>query len=506
MSRWLSLIARIRQASFLKGPVTGSSIAVLLGLAALCVLTLLEPIGWLSRIASPTYVEGWIADHAARVARGGLLYDTHAPFNPYNYPPLYAELLAMLGGSEALIGLGRKLALASTAAMTLAVFSLARALALPRLESACAALFTLAFLAGVFPGYVASNDPTLPGYAVSTAALAVFAARWRKPGGLLAAALLVALAGTLKHHLVAAPLAMTAFLALQDRDALLRWLTIAAGVLAALLLALWLAYGSDPFEIVLGPRGSSLDRLLHLLPKRLTPLAPALLIATVQIARDRGSEPMRLLGCYLVSGLATALVFSSGNGVHHNVFFDVVIALGLALGAALQRSSQAAERRPGGWRSVSVWALPVLALLPLLVEVPRLGARAAGRAERMQRAEREMQLDLAHLRLAISQHPADDAPILCETPAFCYWAGRSVSVDLFNSRQAFLAGSLDEALLLRRIEQREFAAIQLEGLRAGPWHERISPELLSAIGDHYRVLRESGNGYLFYPPPIVGLE
>lgn len=476
--------------------------AALLG--ALAALMLVEPLMAARHLVPGSYVEGWIADHAARLQSGGPLYDGSNMLRLYNYPPLYALLLAHAGGPDSdLILLGRSIASLSTAASAAAVFALSLALGSGALAAWIGACFFVSVVAGAYPGYVASNDPTMLGQALMTAALALFAAGPRTWLRLLAVAGLVCLAGFFKHNLVSVPLAITVFLALREREQLLVWLACAGGCLALALLATTWAYGSDFFDALLGPRRLGLARLLRTTPRRLLPLAPGLLIWALYWVRNRDDDRATLIGVYVTVSLATAALFTLGDGVHHNVMIDATVALAVALAACVTRTREALQSAPSPLRHAA-WLLPLLACAMLVPVAAKRAAALPTLRDELIAHEQETRHDLAYLKLARRARARDgapDAPLLCERPALCYWAGVPARADLFSARQAFLAGVADESAFIASIERRDFAAIQLDLLATKPSSERISPALLAAILRSYRVRRESANGFFLHPGP-----
>jgi hypothetical protein len=67
---------------------------------------------------------------------------------------------------------------------------------------------------------------------------------------------------------------------------------------------------------------------------------------------------------------------------------------------------------------------------------------------------------------------------LCEKLSLCYWAGKPPEVDVFNFVEAVRTGGRDENDLVRLIDRRAFATIQLDA------KSRLDelPDLRAAIG------------------------
>jgi hypothetical protein len=59
----------------------------------------------------------------------------------------------------------------------------------------------------------------------------------------------------------------------------------------------------------------------------------------------------------------------------------------------------------------------------------------------------------------LAVHPG---PAICETLAFCYWARKPATLDVFNTGEAFDTGARSDAELARLIEAGRFAVIQFD--------------------------------------------
>ena len=61
----------------------------------------------------------------------------------------------------------------------------------------------------------------------------------------------------------------------------------------------------------------------------------------------------------------------------------------------------------------------------------------------------------------ISELAGKEGPVACKSLALCYWAGKEPQIDFFNTDQATLMGAIPLERLLKPIEERRYAAIQL---------------------------------------------
>lgn len=427
-----------------------------LGLATLfVVLALLARNG----LAIPAHVpldpnEGWMAAHVLRLMAGGPLYPPPTSLMVNNYPPLSFYLIAAVTRltGDAVVA-GRILAFASFLIVCGGIIAAARRMGASMTGAALGALFFAALLL-IASDYVGIADPQLPGHAVQMAALLLMLR-----GRIVTAALLFAASLFLKHNLLALPLACSLWLVARDARTGLRF--IVAGLLAAGggLVAFQMTYGISLWSQLASPRLSSLANAETALTHLWWVLIPLLALPLL-----RG--PCRgFLLTYTTLALLLGLVFSMGDGVDANAFFDLGLALSLALAMAPQGLTALAP-------------LPLLAFLPLHWDGNNspfsrdFANQSAG--------------DIAFLHA----HPG---PALCSQLSLCQWAGKPAQVDVFNIGEAFQTGARDPAILTRQIAARHFAVIQLDDTDA------LGPAVKAAIARAYRPHHDDDNGTFFLP-------
>jgi len=427
--------------------------ALLLGGALLVALLLLEPLLMIPLHVPLNYNEGWNAYFAARavgVAAGPLYPADGLAFN--NYPPLSFYAVGALGryGVGDMIVAGRIVAAASLLASAALVGTCVRRLGGDR-RGGLVASGLLLFSATFFREYVAMDDPQWLAHALMLGGLAVLLrdqARGRIPAGrVVAAALLVAAGGFVKHSLVGLPLAVTVWLALARPRVAATWLLAAVGSVAAGLLATVLLHGADAFADVLRHRRVFRAGRAARALGALAPLLPMLCVAGLGWRTRRrddrampspgpsgglsaGPSPSLFAGLFVAISLLTGIVQRLGEGVNFNAHFETLIALCLAAGLAVSRVSAAGlagRGRLGPAALATVAALPALALAPWLLA--RSWEQAAGR----QALARSWQPVIERIRAA---------PGLagCEMPSLCFWVGKPLAVDQFNLGQSLGAG------------------------------------------------------------------
>jgi hypothetical protein len=403
--------------------------------------------------------EGWNAAHALAAMTGRALYPPPQSLMVNNYPPLSFYIvgaLARLTGDAVIAG--RILSLISFLAACGGI-----ALALRQMGcGARARLFAVLFFAAMLliaSDYVAMNDPQLMGHAVQLAALLLLLR-----GQTLVAALAFAASLFLKHNLLALPLAAGAWLVWQDRRAGLRFMVSGIAALGLGFLLFRLAYGiSLPAELA-SPRLASLANLRLAVSHLWWATLPLTALFTL-----RG--PWKGF-CFLYAGaaLTLGLVFSAGDGVDANAFFDLAIACAVILGLALERAPALA--------ALSAVPLPLFLVFNFSDNNFFFTRDFAAQSAR----------DIAFLK-------SRPGPALCDQLSLCLWAGKPAEVDVFNVGEEIKTVTRDSAPLARMIAARRFAVLQLQDLGA------LGPAVRAAIEKHYRTDHSDDNGSFLTPLP-----
>ncbi|HVW72777.1 MAG TPA: hypothetical protein VHC39_04000, partial [Rhizomicrobium sp.] len=308
--------------------------------------------------------------------------------------------------------------------------------------------------------YVGMDDPQLLGHAVQLGALLLLL---RERGTIAAALFAVSL--FIKHNLLALPLAAGLWLLLQDRRAGLHFLLWGLAFVLSGLVLFQLVYDASLIAELTSPRLFSFanieDAIMHLW------WAPLPMIAMAGFWPDRHG-----LFCSLYAGLAMllGLVFAMGDGVDANAFFDLAIALSLALGLVVER---------GRW--------PILAgasALPLLIF---LGVNFTDNNYFFTRAFAQSSAgDIAFLK-------SRPGPALCDQLSLCLWAGKDAQVDVFNVGEAIKAGARDPAPLAALIASHRFGTLQLIDMNG------LGPDVRRAIEKNYRADHSDDNGAFLVP-------
>jgi hypothetical protein len=428
--------------------------------------------------------EGWNAYHAAAaMARRGL-YPRPADFMINNYPPLSFYLVGLAGlvvGDQ--IVAGRIISLVSSLCMCGLCAGLVRSFGASRQAAVFSALFLAVFLLAR-SNYVAMDDPQLLGHALQMVA-ALLVVRARPNGSILAAAVLFAAGGFVKQNLFVLPLAAFVWLGVFDPRNARRLALCGLAVAIAGLALFWGLFGFDLLDRLNSPRSWSLAKSWKdfgsWLPFAAIPLC-AFVILLVRSPREKG---MTFAVVYVAIAIITGAMLLSGAGVDVNAMFDAEIALALAAGVVLDR-----------FLTVRIAPLPIVAtsfgiacFLPLLLQAAKADWRDPSFWFQPMREETALAArDISFLRA----HPG---PVICESLAFCYWAGKPASVDVFNLGQQLRTGAREPDSFLRLIRTRRFSAIELDETDPFPLPEMVR----AAISHNYRLDHTDDEGSILVP-------
>ena len=381
-----------------------SWLALLVLVASLALVNVALPLASVLRFAPLSYNEGWNAYHADAVFSERALYPPPGDLFPNNYPPLSFALIALLAkGFGNPVLLGRLLSLIAFFAICAEIALLARRASGSWRHGLFAGLLFAALLGAAYGDYVGMNDPQLLAHALMLGG-AVLVAGGRSGARITGAALLMGLGGLVKHNLIALPIAVTGWLWLSDRKAFARWVAASAAVVGTAVVGLWLAHGSEVFASILGVRETSLRIAAHMSADWLRSLAAPLAIGALAWREAWRDPDARLLALYAALSLALGVIFTAGEGVGYNAFFDLVIALSLLGSFLLTRSG----------RVLPTVALALALLIDPLLRAPHALLGLDSHLTELAQLENATARDVEYL----SVH---EGPALCETLSLCFW-------------------------------------------------------------------------------------
>jgi hypothetical protein len=475
-----------------KGRSTGTLSRTTVLFALLAILSIGVLAGFVrAALIAPLHVsldpnEGWNAYHAAAAMAAGNPYPPANSLMVNNYPPLSFYLIGLFGSALGdNIVAGRLLSLATFASVC-AFIAIALRQMHARWSAAVFAALLLASMLLLISDYVGMNDPQLLGHAFQLVGLLFVLRRSRSWPTILTSACFFVAGGFVKHNLFALPLAAVAWLALCDRrDALrlaitLLLLSLAGFVAVRAILGIDLLHRLNSARTFsFAPMGTGIRAWLPIAAVPLCGLAWLLL----RTARD---TLVWLAGIYAAIATVGGFFLLGGAGVDVNALFDADIALALCSGLAVSRLLA----RPTLRSHFAAQAFAVLCVVPFAVTALRTPDWRDGsfwlfpmRDETALAAD-----DIAFLRA----HPG---PALCEDLTFCYWAGKTPEVDVFNLDQQFETGTRDPKSFLRLIRSRYFLSVELDETTPFPFPENVERAFLQ----NYRLDRRNDDGVFFVP-------
>jgi len=444
-----------------------SSPMVVASLAALTILAALYFAWPVWRAFLPLEIdvnEPWNAYHADDACAGRTLYPDPDGLVANNYPPLSFYIVgAIASATFDAVYVGRMLSLMATAATALAVGCCIRQFGGSRTSALLAAIWFLATMARFFDTYVGMNDPNLLALAIMVWALVWLVRSRRNSGAVIAAILVMVVAGFIKHNLFAIPVTALCWLAMNDRRLALR-AALVGGVAAALGLALCSAvYGEAFFRQLLMPREYSLAQALAGLG-RLQWIAPALAIFAVWAWHERKGEAVRFATIFVAVAFVFHFMQKFGAGVHDNAQFELAVAAAIGLGLAFDRIiAIPAVRRWGIDRGRFAIILILIArLLASSCASPYLLVASPG-------FRANLRQQVAVMNAETERIAAIPAPVACSVMSVCRRAGKPFVFDAFAVDQRVKTGNLSKEELDRLIHAQGIRFEQVDRRTIAPW-------------------------------------
>lgn len=305
--------------------------------------------------------EGWNAYFQDAAAAGARLYPEAGSLAVNNYPPLSFYFVGLLGrifGDNLFVG--RMLSLAGLIAVAVEVFLCARMLAGGRTGPMIGALWYVAIMSHNSSLYVGANDPQLAGEAIMGAGLTLMLARDRAGKSATPALLIMVVGGFWKHNMIGIPLTAVAWLFLKYGERAVRPVAISAIASGAGLLACGAIFGKEFFQNLLVARHYSPGHILGNIG-HLQWSAPALVIWALWASTNR-SPAARFTMLHVPISLFACILQWLGEAVFGNAEFDLILALGIAVGVTFEGIESSAFARRFGVNSAQAMMVAILAI------------------------------------------------------------------------------------------------------------------------------------------------
>jgi NAD(P)-dependent dehydrogenase (short-subunit alcohol dehydrogenase family) len=234
----------------------------------------------------------------------------------------------------------------------------------------------------------------------------------------------------------------------------------------------------------------SLSRVLGNVASLGRPLVVLIVGAVLFAMLEPRGRAKWLLLAYAGFAALVGFLLTGGAGVDWNHLYDPVIALAIATGLAVHRLGQ---RLHGRLPARAISALVALAVaLSLSAAVPgKLAEAAAASADLAAREERVSKV--------VAELAAQRGPVLCETMALCYWAGKPHQADILLLRRRLLSGEISESEFRRMIDAGHFSMMQFHSLGTTGRTKRLPEAANDYILQKYESRPNAMGGSLLTP-------
>ncbi|HEY2143757.1 MAG TPA: glycosyltransferase family 39 protein [Candidatus Udaeobacter sp.] len=402
--------------------------------------------------------EGWNG-YFADAAMGKMpLYPSADQLITNNYPPLSFYIVGLIGrfvGDPVLAG--RLLSLVAVVAIATAIALSVRRLGGSGVAARISAAFFVATMSRFFMSYVGMNEPQLFSEAVMAFAFLGFVRARSNDRGYVGPVLVMALAGFIKHNIIAMPLTAFLWLGLNRRREAVKCFCVAAIAIVTGTAICYALFGRNFFLNMLCPRHYSLKRSLRVFGE-LEWVSVGLLACLYNAWARRRDASVQLSSWLIAIALGSYFLQRGGAGVDINAQFDLVIAVAMGLGLAFtQVSLWPIARRIGSEQAQAILLLAVCVrlLASKQLQPVRLIFDSSFRNEIAMR-ERVMTHSIERVR----RIPGD---VTCGRDMLVsYRAGKPFAVDAFNAEQRILAGALPKDAIAARVAAGTLTIVEVD--------------------------------------------
>jgi len=409
--------------------------------------------------------EGWNA-YFADAAMGRMpLYPSADQLITNNYPPLSFYIVGLVGrfvGDPVLAG--RLLSLVAVVAIATAIALSIRRLGGSGVAARISAAFFVATMSRFFISYVGMNEPQLFAEAIMAFAFLGFLVARSNDRGYVGPVLVMALAGFVKHNIIAMPLTAFLWLSLYRRREAAKCFFLAAIAIVAGTAICYGLFGRNFFLGIFSPRHYSLKRALRIFGE-LEWVSVGLLACLYNAWARRHDTSVQLCSWFIAIALGSYFLQKGGAGVDTNAQFDLVIAVAMGLGLAFtQVSLWPIARHVRSEQAQAILLLLVCARLVASKQLQpvRLVFDPSFRNEIVMR-ERAMTDSVERVR----RIPGD---VTCGRNMLVnYRAGKPFVVDAFNAEQRISAGALPKDAISARVAAGELTIVEVDP--RARWHD-----------------------------------
>ena len=402
--------------------------------------------------------EGWNA-YFADAAMGKMpLYPSVDQLITNNYPPLSFYIVGLVGrfiGDPVLAG--RLLSLVAVVAIATAIALSVRRLGGSGVAAGISGAFFVATMSRFFMPYIGMNEPQLLSQAIMTFGFLWFLIAISNDRGYIGPVLVMALAGFVKHNIIAMPLTAFLWLALHRRREAVKCFCVAGIAIMTGIAICYALFGRNFFLNMLSPRHYSFKRSLTVFGE-LEWVSVGLLASLYNAWARRSDASVQLCSWLIAIALGSYLLQKSGAGVDINAQFDLVIAVAMGLGLAFtQVSLWPIARRLGSEeaQAILLLAICVRLLASKQFQPVRLIFDSSFRNEIAMR-QQAMSDSIERVR----RIPGD---VTCGRDMLVsYRAGKPFVLDAFNAHQRILAGALPKDAIAARVAAGTLTIVEVD--------------------------------------------
>ena len=402
--------------------------------------------------------EGWNA-YFADAATGKMpLYPSADQLISNNYPPLSFYIV---GGVGKLVGdpvlAGRLLSLIAVVAIAAAIALSVKRLGGSGLAATISAAFFVATISRFFLPYVGMNEPQLLSHAIMAFGFLWFLIARSNDRGCIGPVLVMALAGFVKHNIIAMPLTAFLWLALNRRREAVKCFCVAAIAIISGFAICYALFGSNFFFNILTPRHCSAKKAFRGFGD-LEWVSVGLVACLYNGWVHRRDANVQLSSTLIAISLGSYFLQKSGAGVDINAEIDLVIAVAIGFGLAFTQASLWPIARR--LKSAQVQAVLLLAVCVRLVASKQLQPVRLifdpGFRKEIAMRERVMTDSIERVR----RIPGD---VTCGRDMLVtYRAGKPFVVDTFNAEQRILAGALPKDAISSRVAAGTLTVVEVD--------------------------------------------
>jgi hypothetical protein len=402
--------------------------------------------------------EGWNAYFADAVMGKMPLYPSANQLITNNYPPLSFYIVGLVGrliGDPVLAG--RLLSLISVVAIAVAIGLAVRRLGGSPMAARISAAFFVATMSRFFIFYVGMDEPQLLSEAVMIFGFLGFLRARSNDRGYLGPVFVMALAGFLKHNIIAMPLTVFLWLARHRRREAVKCFFVAAMTILTGIAICYALFGQNFFLNILSPRHYSLNKSRYAFEDLEWVSVGLLACVYNDWARWRDGN-VQLCSSLIAIALVSYYLQKGGAGVDINAQFDVVIGVAIGLGMAFtQISLWPIVRRLESEQAQAILLLAVC--VRLLASKQLQPARLlfdTSFGNEIAMRERAMTDSVERVR----RIPGD---VTCgKYLLVSYRAGKPFVVDAFNAEQRILAGALPKDAITARVANGTLTLVDID--------------------------------------------